>query len=329
MAATDTIALVGLGSIGISFAAVHLLHSAAQVRVFDPRPDLEHHLHAILPAYLGADAGSVSALQSAGRLIVCTTLAEACASATVVQEQGPENLTFKTQTWAAIEAAAPADAALWTSTSGIPAHVQAALMHDPSRLVVVHPFNPPHVLPLLEICGGTSASAEAVSHAQRFFPERLPGAGFRPVIVRAEVPGFVGNRLAFVLFREACALVAAGVVDDVAALDAVVEASLGPRWAVQGPFRAYNMGGGSGGLQAFVDNLAGTIDAVWQDADMRAGDMRMREEGGEFAPWVAGVIAQAQSAYGTPTVEDLAVRDRALRRVLHARMPEMDEMARS
>lgn len=304
------VALVGLGSIGISFAALHLRFGAGTITVFDTRPDLQEHLASVLPGYLGTDPQTprLADFLSQGRLVICSTLEEACASADIVQEQGPENLAFKRDIWSKIEKCALATSHFWSSTSGIPASAQSEGTGYGNRLLVVHPFNPPHILPLIEIVPSPETRGEEAAFARSYF-EAL-GSGHRPVIINKELPGFVGNRLAFTILREAAYLVKEDVVS-VKDLDAVLEASLGPRFAVQGPFKAYHMGGGSAGIRGFLGNLDTTIQQVWDSSE--TVDIK---KDGQREPWVEKVIKQTEEAYGMPTVEQLNSRDRELRRVL-------------
>lgn len=308
--AAYNVALIGFGSIGISFAALYLRHGTGTVTVFDTRPDLDAHLAAVLPGYLGTDlqAPKLTDLRSEGRLVVCSSLQDACANADIVQEQGPEKIAFKRDVWAQIEKCAPRGAHLWSSTSGIPASLQAEGMVDRSRLLVVHPFNPPHVLPLLEIVPSPETRPEEVEFARSYF-EGL-GSGHRPVVIKKELPGFVGNRLAFTILREAAYLVKEGVVS-VKDIDTVMEASLGPRFAVQGPFKAYQMGGGPAGIRGLFGNIGTTVQEVWDSYE----GVNFKENG-EEASWVEEVIRQTEDAYGMPTVEQLNSRDEELRRVL-------------
>ncbi|KAL1893522.1 hypothetical protein Sste5346_006351 [Sporothrix stenoceras] len=316
MATPPKIALIGLGSIGISFAALHIQYTDAQLAAFDPRPDLQAHLESILPLYLGENSKvTVSELLSTGRLRIASSVEDACEGATIVQEQGPENLEFKQKTLISIEASAHPDAHLWSSTSGIPVSAQAANMKNKTRLLVVHPFNPPHILPLIEISPGPETAPERVQFAKSFF-EKL-GSGHRPVVVRKEVPGFVGNRLAFALLREAVSLVNEGVVDDVSDIDAVMEASLGPRWAIQGPFKSYAMGGGTGGLGAFLKNLSGSIQTIWDDQSRQPPNILDKD--GKPAGWVDSLVKKTDVTYGLPTPAVIEDRDAKLRRVLEAR----------
>ncbi|KAJ9613162.1 hypothetical protein H2200_003103 [Cladophialophora chaetospira] len=324
------IALIGLGAIGISFLALHLTYTSATVSVYDPRPDLREHVASILPLYLPESKPSTNASDpivgfiSSGRLRFCTSLADAVHSATIVQEQGPENLAFKQKTWSEVLRHVSEGSHLWSSTSGIPASEQLAHLDSTSslsegtrksakeRLLVVHPFNPPHLMPLLELVPSPSTLPSALKFASEFF--KLASPLHRPIPIARETKGFVANRLSFILFREACSLVARGVCS-AADLDEIVRASLGPRWAVGGPFKMYNFGGGDRGIEGFLENIGGSIGEVWADNDAQGGGFKFDEEG-EGGKWKGTVVEQVRQAYGVPRSEDVRKRDRALREVV-------------
>ncbi|OQN96947.1 hypothetical protein B0A48_16921 [Cryoendolithus antarcticus] len=298
-----SIAIVGAGTIGLSFAALHLAKSPeCLVSIFDTRSDLRNYVHASLPGYLT----DVDVAQCLARLKITTSLEDAVKDADVVQEQGPENLDFKQKIWPKIEAAASKDALFWSSTSGILASEQSQHMHDRSRLIVVHPYNPPHVMPLLEVVPSPSTTQDVVDRTLTFWQS----LGRVPVLIRKECTGFVANRLAFALFREACSLVAQGVVS-VEDLDSVVQSSMGPRWTVAGPFKSYHAGGGEGGLQSFMDKIGVTVQACWtaSDDDVKKHDVRVD------ADWQREVCRQTKEVYG---VVEVSERDRKTRRVLEA-----------
>lgn len=317
---TDHFALIGLGAIGISFAALYLRYTKAPVSVYDTRPDLEEHILSILPGYIDSDDPllGVQKLRDSGRLRVCSSIEEVCRDATVVQEQGPEKLEFKRSIWPKIEKSAHPHAHFWSSTSGIAASLQNQDMADKTRLLVVHPFNPPHILPLIEIVPSKDTSQDGITFVKDFFDNL--GSGHRPVVIHKEVPGFVGNRLAFTLLREACSLVDQGVVS-AEDLDVIVEASVGPRWAVQGPFKSYNMGGGTAGLKAFLQNLSGSIQTVWDTSvpvDFAGSGSQESNQfkGNSETSWKEKVIEQTQEAYGLPTPAQFQLRDAKLKKVL-------------
>ncbi|MFJ8435896.1 3-hydroxyacyl-CoA dehydrogenase family protein [Kitasatospora sp. NPDC094019] len=290
-------AVIGGGVIGISWAGLFLAHGL-DVVVSDPRPDAED----LVRAGLDAIAPSLAALRLPAtgfgeRLRFEPDLATAVADADIVQENGPERLDVKQQIWRTVEQAAPADALLATSTSSIPASAIAEVLDRPERLVVGHPFNPPHLVPLVEIVPGEHTSARTVERARAFYAS----LGKKPQVLHKEVPGFVANRLQSALFREAVHLVAEGVVTE-AELDAVVTDSIGLRWAVAGPFRTFHLGGGPDGLPHFLAHLGTAMEAGWPGLGRPTFDEAT----------VALLTRQAQDAFGTTPVAELAERrDRA------------------
>lgn len=300
------ITLLGTGTIGLAFAALHLRHlqSPPQLTIYDPRPDLESYIESTLPQFLD---DSYSASKIIPKITIASSLQEAVENASIIQESGPENLPFKKDLWRQVEQYAPKDALLWSSTSGIPASKQAEDMEDKSRVIVVHPYNPPHIMPLLELVPSPSTDPAVISRTQEFWHAR----GRVPIHLKKEVTGFVANRLAFALLRESIHLVNEGVVG-VEELDQIVESSMGPRWAVAGPFKSYHAGGGAGGLEGLFKNIGGTIDAVWKDAG--------REVMGET--WEENVCEETAATYG---VVDTAERDRITTRMFEVIQEEKNK----
>lgn len=289
------ITLIGTGTIGLSFAAFHLSHlsSPSQLTIYDTRPNIQDYIRGNLPTFFTDHVTTdLSSIKTA------SSLQEAVASADIIQESGPENLPFKQSLWAQVENYAPKHALLWSSTSGIPASQQVQDMQDQSRLLVVHPYNPPHIMPLLELVPSPATSAEAIQRTQTFWKAR----GRVPIHIKKETTGFVANRLAFALLREAIHLVNEGVVS-VRELDSIVESSMGPRWAVAGPFKSYHAGGGPAGLEGFFNNIGGTVQECWDDAGA------VNVGGG----WERNVFQQAEETYGVSDVEE---RNRITKRLL-------------
>lgn len=296
---TNHIVLIGAGTIGLSFAALHLqyLLSPTQLTIHDTRPNLESYVESGLRDVLPASQRGLI-----HKVLLSTsdeTLPQALANATIIQEQGPENAPFKTKIWSMIETHASNTALLWSSTSGIPASIQCENMKDKSRVLVVHPFNPPHIMPLLEIVPSPSTNQSSIDQTLEFWRVR----GRQPVVIHKETKGFVANRLAFALLREAIHLVNEGVVS-VEAVDDIVTSSMGPRWAVAGPFKSYHAGGGEGGLESFFKNIGGTVQSCWEDS----GKDNIGTGG-----WEEGLFKQANQAYG---VVDTKERDIITRAVL-------------
>jgi 3-hydroxyacyl-CoA dehydrogenase len=297
------ITLIGTGTIGLSFAAFHLSNSiSSQLTIYDTRPELSSYIEEHLPKFFEEKETTIDI----SRIKLATTLREAVTSAHIIQESGPENLQIKKELWKEVEKYAPKDALLWSSTSGIPASQQAQNMEDKTRLLVVHPYNPPHIMPLLELVASPETSDGVIKRTQDFWRDR----GRVPIHIKQETTGFVANRLAFALLREAIHLVNQGVVS-VSELDQIVESSMGPRWAVAGPFKSYHAGGGVAGLEGFFKNIGGTVQACWDDGGtVNTGD-----------GWEANVFRQAKETYGTV---DVSERDRITRRVLDILKEEKD-----
>ncbi|RGP59043.1 hypothetical protein FSPOR_11624 [Fusarium sporotrichioides] len=326
----ETIALIGLGTIGISFAALHLRYSNANLRLYDVRDDLQQHIENLLPVYLDSTKKegnstelSIQKLISDGRVVICSSLEDACSYATIVQEQGPDNVDFKKSTWAQVIKYAPPSAHLWSSTSGIQASRQIEDLKDKARLLVVHPFNPPHIMPLIEVVPSPYTASERTQFAIDYF--KSLGSGHRPVRINKETQGFVGNRLAFALFREACNLVSNDVVS-VQDLDTIVEASIAPRWAVAGPFSTYNSAGGTGGIAAFLHNLADTMEACWDDGgkiSLKGTSVTKSDNDGDGSEdWTDKISNETEKVYGRPTAESLARRDQNLQKIIAAQPDE-------
>jgi ketoreductase RED1 len=303
---------IGAGTIGVSWTVLHAAHGH-EVTVTDPREDLDEAVREgvrrFAPA-LGADAGELL-----DRVRTEPDLAAAVGNAEIVQEQGPERLAVKQDIFTTAGAAAPADALLLTSTSGIVASdIAAGLDADvAARLVVAHPFNPPHLLPLVELVAGERTAPETVERAAAF----LRAVGRDPVVEHREVSGFVANRLQSALFREAVSLVRRGVVSP-EELDRVVTGSLGPRWATGGPFLSFHLGGGPGGLRHMLTHLGPGMSRRWADL----GNPTLDDE------TVEALVAGTEAAYGTDYDRLTGTRDRAQVAVLRARGPEGTEESR-
>ena len=237
-------------------------------------------------------------------------------SADIIQEQGPENVAVKQNIWREVESLAPSHALFWSSTSGIPASVQMAQMQDKTRLIVLHPFNPPHVMPLLEI---VPSPAAAVSSTKSTVIDRTidywAGLGRKPIVLKEETTGFIANRLSFALLREAAYLAQRGVASP-EEIDRIVEQSLGPRWAVRGPFWSYHAGGGlDQGLGGFFEKIGSTIQACWDDAGVL--NMPDPNDGGTSGHrWTDQLSKQVHETYGRLGADELRERDEALKKVL-------------
>ena len=253
------VTVIGAGVIGSSWTALFLAHGL-NVVVNDPRPDIE----AVIKADLAQIAPTLEALglPSQGlekNLRFEADLARAVAKADLVQENGPEKVEFKQQLWAQIEQHAPSHALLLSSSSARPATEQGKAMKDASRLLIGHPFNPPHLIPLVEVVPGEQTSKQAVEDAVAFYT----ALGKVARVLKKEINGFVANRLQRAIMRESCYLVQEGVVT-VDELDDIVTNSIGLRWAINGPFSSFHIGGGPKGLESFFQHLGKNLAASFK-----------------------------------------------------------------
>ena len=257
--AGKTAAIIGGGVIGASWAALFLVNGL-KVIVSDPDPQIESKVKAIVAAALPAlRALGYKAFDVEANLSFEKDNTRAVANATIVQECAPEKVEFKQALWKIIEAAAPKDALLCSSSSTIPASVQFTQMADQSRLLIGHPFNPPHLMPLIEVVATPRTDPTITARALAFYN----GVGKVALEIKKEIPGFVANRLQAAIFQECVFLVTEGVVT-LDQLDDVVTNSLGIRWATSGPFLSFHLGGGPGGLAHFLEHLGPPTEAAWK-----------------------------------------------------------------
>ncbi|WP_030326956.1 3-hydroxyacyl-CoA dehydrogenase NAD-binding domain-containing protein [Streptomyces sp. NRRL B-3229] len=301
-----TAAVIGAGTIGLSWTALFAAHGLT-VRVSDPRPDLAEAVDEALARYtphLAARGLDVPGL--ADRVHLTPEVTEAVRDVDVVQENGPERVEFKKDLFATLARETPADALLLSSSSAVPssAFTEGLSDEDAARVLIGHPFNPPHLVPLVEVVPGERSGEVAVQAAVDFYTS----VGRTPVVERKEIPGFVGNRLQNALSREAAYLVQQGVVtpED---LDKVMTNSLGLRWATVGPFLGAHLGGGPGGYRHLVEHIGTSM----QRTGAGLGTPAQQEDEQER------LIRAVEKAYGSSTYSELSeTRDRRQLAVLAA-----------
>jgi 3-hydroxyacyl-CoA dehydrogenase len=253
------VAIVGTGVIGASWAAQYLARGF-DVIATDPAPNAEARLRKYVDdAWAELEAIGLTPGASRSRLGFTANLKEALSKADFVQENGPERPDFKIKLFADMDDATPADSLIASSSSGITMSVMQSQCKHPERCVVGHPFNPPHIIPLVEVVGGAKTSADAIQRAIAFYAS----IGKKPIHLRKEVPGHVGNRLQSALYREVLYLIEQGVLSVSDADDAV---SFGPglRWGIMGPSLQYHLGGGDGGIQHFMEHIFAGMAPVFQ-----------------------------------------------------------------
>ena len=254
------VAIVGTGVIGASWSALYLARGL-NVTATDPAPDAEANLRRYIDAaWKDLTIIGLSANASRDRLKFTTDLKKALADADFVQENGPERKDFKIKLFADMDAATRPDAIIASSSSGLTMSTMQSACKHPERCVIGHPFNPPHVVPLVEVVAGEKTSPETVQSAIVFY-ESL---GKKPIHVRKEVVGHVANRLQAALYREVVYLIEQGVLD-VADSDAAVCWGPGLRWGVMGPNLLFHLGCGPGGIHHFMEHLSGPVATWWKD----------------------------------------------------------------
>ncbi|AWN48414.1 3-hydroxyacyl-CoA dehydrogenase [Methylobacterium terrae] len=267
--AIGRVAVIGTGVIGASWVS-QFLRSGLDVVATDPAPGAEASLRETVARHwpvleeIGLAPGA-----SPDRLTFTARPEEAAAQADFVQENGPERLEIKHETFSRLDAAAAPDVVLATSSSGLtPSAIQTACRF-PGRVVLGHPFNPPHLVPLVEVLGGTRTDEGAVAAAMGFYAR----IGKRPIRLRRELVGHVANRLQAALWREAFHLVGTGAAT-VADIDAAIAHGPGLRWSLMGPCLLNHLSGGPGGLAHTLDHLGPLMEAMWADL----GDPRLTPE---------------------------------------------------
>jgi carnitine 3-dehydrogenase len=254
------VAVIGTGVIGASWAA-YFLARGLDVSAYDPMPGAEAKLRdAVSGHWPSMQKLGLSEAASLDRLSFSVDLATALAGADFVQENGPEREDLKTELFRNMDALLPADVILASSSSGLlMSRVQGACAH-PERVILGHPFNPPHMIPLVEVIGGALTSNESVERTMAFYT----AIGKRPIHPLKEVKGHVANRLQAALWREAFHLVDQGVAT-VADIDTAIAYGPGLRWALMGPFLNLHLSGGEGGIRHVLDHLGPPIESWWAD----------------------------------------------------------------
>ncbi|MGH2916193.1 MAG: carnitine 3-dehydrogenase, partial [Solirubrobacteraceae bacterium] len=257
-AAPRRVGLLGAGVIGGGWAARFVL-AGCDVRLFDPSPAAAEAVLATLARARRAWRRlTLASLPQEGTLTLVDTVLDAVSGADLVQESAPEREQLKRELLAEASAAAPEDAIIATSTSGLLPTRLAAEIRGPERFLVAHPFNPVYLLPLVELCGGERTVPETVARAAACYR----AVAMHPLIVRQEIDGFIADRLLEALWREALWLVA----DDVATMEEIDDAirfGAGLRWSAMGTFLTYRLAGGEAGMRHFMAQFGPTLKLPW------------------------------------------------------------------
>jgi carnitine 3-dehydrogenase len=297
------VALLGGGVIGAGWAARFVLNGC-DVRLYDPAPEACARAAQVLDDARAAYGRlTLAPLPPEGELRVVGSVGAAAEGADLVQESAPERVELKRALLAEADRAAPADAIVCSSTSGLrPTELQAE-MARPERFCVAHPFNPVYLLPLVELCGGERTAPETVERAEALFRS----VGMHPLVVRSEIDGFVADRLLEALWREALWLVNDGVAT-VEEVDDAIRYGAGLRWAFMGTFLTYRIAGGDEGMRHFLGQFGPALEWPWThltDVPELTDEL------------VESVAAQSDAQAGGLSARELErLRDRLLVRVL-------------
>jgi 3-hydroxyacyl-CoA dehydrogenase len=262
---TDTkpvrrIAIVGTGVIGASWTALFLA-KGLQVVATDIAPNAETALRKFVEtAWPALNRLGLSPAASESNLKFTAALAQAVADVDLVQENGPERIDFKKKLYSQLDEMLPPDVIIASSSSGLTmSEIQSGAASHPERCVIAHPFNPPHLIPLVEIVGGAKTSEETIRRAAEFYTS----IGQRTVRLNKEMPGHVANRLQAALAREVYHLVSEGVVS-AADVDTALCWGPGLRWGIMGNMLLNHLGGGEGGIEHFFQQFTGPMTAWWK-----------------------------------------------------------------
>ena len=300
-----SVALLGGGVIGSGWAARFVLNGC-DVRLYDPAPGARDGAADVLAnARAAYEQLTLAPLPPEGELRLVESVEEAVAGVPLVQESAPERIELKRELLAEADRAAPPDALICSSTSGLrPTELQAE-MDRPERFCVAHPFNPVYLLPLVELCAGERTTPETVERAEAMFQS----VGMHPLVVRSEIDGFVADRLLEALWREALWLVNDGVAT-VEEVDDAIRYGAGLRWAFMGTFLTYRIAGGTEGMRHFLRQFGPALEWPWT---------HLTEVPDLTDELVETIAAQSDAQAGNRSARELEqMRDRVLVRLLQA-----------
>lgn len=289
-----TVAVVGAGLIGASWSALFLSYGY-DVALFEPAVAGRAQIVQRIDAAMAQIAEINTALPPRGSLKLTESLSETVAGSIWIQENAPENVPLKRDLYSQIEEAAPAGVTIASSTSSLIWSELSAQMAEPSRLITAHPFNPPHLMPLVELYGSDENRVEAAASFYRTVDRY-------PVKLKREAVGHIANRLSSALWREAVNMVAENIAD-VEDIDAALVYGPGLRWSVVGSHMAYHLGGGQGGIAHYLSHLGPSQEKRWADLGTPSLDTNTREK------LVQGI---GQEARGRDIAQLEAIRDEGL-----------------
>jgi 3-hydroxyacyl-CoA dehydrogenase len=293
------VAIIGTGVIGASWTALFLAKGLELIAT-DIAPNAETSLRSFVKAAWPAlDRLGLAPGASQSRLTFTSDLPTAVRAADFVQENGPERIDFKQNLYRQLDELLPPDAIIASSSSGLTmSSIQQGCKLHPERCVIGHPFNPPHLIPLVEVVGGSKTSEDTIERAAQFYTS----IGKRTVRLHKELSGHVANRLQAAVMREVYYLVGEGVLS-VADVDTALCWGPGLRWGIMGQVLLNHLGGGEGGMAHFLDQFTGPVTAWWKALGSPELTPELRQK------LIDGVKAEV----GSRSIQELAEeRDRVL-----------------
>jgi 3-hydroxyacyl-CoA dehydrogenase len=299
------IAVVGTGVIGSSWAALYLARGFDVVAT-DPARNAEADLrHYIDTAWQALVLLGLSSKASPEHLDFTRDLRQAVSDADFIQENAPEREELKIRLFADIDATAPPDSIIASSSSRLTMSAMQSACKHPERCVIGHPFNPPHIIPLVEVTGGAKTSPETIQQTLAFYA----AIGKKPIHLRKEIAGHAASRMQAALYREVAYLIDQGVLD-VADADAAVCWGPGLRWGVMGPNLLFHLDAGQDGVHHFMEHLDGPMTACWKQLGNPQPTPKLKET----------IINGVQQEIGNRSIEQLGrERDELLLELLRLR----------
>ena len=300
----ETVAVIGAGTIGSSWVS-YFLSRGCKVKVWDPADSFEKRTRSFITSVWPIlETIGLSKNADINQVLFCSYMEDALCGASFVQENAPEDAKIKSSLIADMDYLLPREIVISSSSTALTVTEFQGETNFPERVVLGHPFNPPHLMPLVEVGGGKKTANWAVDRAMEFYES----VGKTPIRLKAEIPGHLANRLQAAVYREAVHLVAEGYAT-VSDIDKAMANGPGLRWSFMGPHMTYHLGGGAGGISQYFDSLGASQESRWSSL----GKPKLTDEVKEKI--IKGVRSEAAGR----TIDELSkARDEVLVNILKA-----------